>query len=254
MVTGRHEWNLLARTTIPENIPTKRISAVVMLAGVIRAPDDHDLIKQNVTIVANLLRSLSKLAAIPPVFFLSSIHVYPKAHEVHRARDAMVMPRNAYGCAKHLCESLLRFFAAKYNFPLWIGRAANIVATEEPINELSFIHDFRTSWTNSRSIRVNRQAVRDLVDVSDFADGLLRRIREVTAQRGIHLEDVCTGKAISLVEIARIAACIADREEKELRIEEFDGGEPDILVAQPESDRVWGNGPNLDRLAHLIIH
>jgi nucleoside-diphosphate-sugar epimerase len=225
-----------------------------MLAGVIRAPDDYDLIKQNVTMVANLLHSLSTLAVIPPVFFLSSIHVYPKSPEIHRATDAIVLPRNAYGCAKHLCECLLKYFAAQYNFPLWIGRAANIVATEEPINRLSFIHDFRTSWTHSKSIRVNKQAVRDLVDVSDFAGGLLRRIREVTAQRGIHLENVCTGRAVSLYQIARIAARIAVQEKKEIRVEEFDGGEPDILVAQPESDRVWGNGPNLDRLAHVIIH
>lgn len=253
VATGRSEFDLAARRTLPDSIRLRDIQGIVFLAGVIRSADENLLVVDNLVITSNLLAALSSSAIIPPLLFLSSLHVYSKSNDVHSISERIVQPRNAYGFAKYLCEQLLQFHARKLGFPLWIGRAGNIIAPQEPLNRFSFVHDLHSSWKASGTIRVNTRAVRDVVAVSDFAAGLTNRIEKLNSHGGIHIENVCSGNPVQLLDVAHAAGHVARNLGKQLTIEEFDGGEPDVLLGMPEADHVWGNGLDAAAIARLII-
>ncbi len=234
-----------------EGVPAAWIEsagAVLLLAGTIRAESEEQLRHDNVAIAEAVARAYGEATARPPLFFLSSLHVYSPTPEPLRFDAHTDPPRNTYGAVKLECEALLSRAAMTGDFPLWIGRAGNLVALEPPINPLSFVADMRASLHDEGTITVRRNPVRDLVLISDLARGLESRREAGLRRGGVISENVCTGRPIPLREVADIAAALHGSGS----VNHEPAGGHDVLLGVPPDDRLWGAGPTVDEIATLI--
>ena len=125
---------------------------VIVLAGVTRAANSRDLIWDNLRIVASVIDAYAQLGTKPPLLFLSSLHVYAISPDPLAINSPTSPSRSLYGWVKRACETFLQFHAGCLEFPLWIGRAGNLVAPSPPMNRLSFLHDMRMGLKAGRIV------------------------------------------------------------------------------------------------------
>jgi nucleoside-diphosphate-sugar epimerase len=226
--------------------------AVLLLAGRIRAPSDEELRDDNLAIVRALVRAIGEARRRPPLLFPSSLWVYDRSDDPVTTASPVDHPRGFYGHVKLECERLLAEAARDVGFPLWIGRASNLVADARPLNPASFVAAMARDLRESGTVTVRSGPVRDVVDVADFAAGLVRRRKEIGRGEAPGLENVCTGVPVELEEVARLAVERARASGRDARLVRHPGEGPDILVGRPEADRAWGKGLSPPRLAELI--
>lgn len=225
--------------------------AVVLLAGVVRTPSPAELTAANVEIAQGVADAYGAAAVRPPLCFLSSLHVYATSAAPVGVDSPSDPSRTPYGTVKLACEALLTAAAAAHRFPLWIGRAGNLVARVPPVNPLSFVADMQRGLLEDGRVVVRNAPQRDVVWIEDLAAGLVRRVGAGLAPGRAVVENVCTGRAIELALVAELA--VARRRALGHRaVCVSEPGGPDVLVGVPPPDRAWGAGPTAADLAALI--
>ncbi|MFN2433310.1 MAG: NAD-dependent epimerase/dehydratase family protein [Gemmatimonadota bacterium] len=226
--------------------------AVVLLAGATRT-GDADRLLDNRRIVDAVVRAMAELGPPrPPLLFFSSLHVYRPSPRPARVGDATFPSRTLYGSVKRGCERRLVRAAGDLGFPLWIGRAANLLAETAPPNPESFVGDMRRTLLAQGRLEVRRAPVRDLVRIEDLARGLHRRVASRLAAATAVIENVATGRGVRLLDLARAARRLWSEQGRRAEVVELEAGDPDVLVGEPPEDRVWGCGPDPAALAALI--
>ncbi len=264
---GKHLQNSFLQKQVPfravtrsegdfrKAIPPKCLEgadAVLLLAGITRSDSDESLICDNLLIVRSLIEAYKQLQCKAPLFFLSSLHVYPLHQKTSPERTLTAPPRSLSGWVKASCESLLTFYSAKLGFPLWIGRAANLISLTPPINPLSFVYDMRQSLVNDGKITVRFSASRDIVLMENFAEGLLERLKNRPWKNQLLIEDVSTGSPLSLHEIALAAKKIWESKGKKAVVLNLDPEPQDIMTGTPLAGAPWGKPPSAEQAAKLI--
>jgi nucleoside-diphosphate-sugar epimerase len=224
---------------------------VVLLAGVVRAPSRDEILDANLAIVATLLRAYGNAATRPPLFFPSSLHVYARSPDPVAPGAPTLPPRSWYGAVKLACEAVLSEGAARLGIPLWIGRMANVVSTEPPVNRMSFVHDMRTSLADEGRIVVRGSPVRDVISPADLARGLLAR-RDGLRPGATLLENACSGRPLHLEDLGREAVDLARTAGRSAELALEPATSPDVMLGVPASDRVFGDGVPAAELAAVI--
>lgn len=225
--------------------------AVVLAAGPVRAPTEAALRADNLRVAEQVARAYAAADARPPLFFLSSLHVYARSPHPLALDAPTEPPRSPYGAVKLACEALLADAAARHGYPLWIGRAGNLVAPEAPLNPASFVADMRAALRRDGCIVVPGDPRRDLVWIADLARGLAARRRGGLAPGGVRRENACTGRPVELARVA--AAAVAQWRARGAEAQWRSApGEADAMVGVPEGDRAWGDGPTAEALGRLI--
>jgi nucleoside-diphosphate-sugar epimerase len=225
--------------------------AVLLLAGIIRAPDEATLLADNLGIVRQVVRAYEVSPEQPPLFFTSSLWVYEPSADPLGADSPTGTPRGPYGAMKLACERELAAAAERLGFPLWIGRASNLISVRTPRNAQSFVANMHDSLHERGVLEVRGDPVRDLVCIADLAHGLERRRASTAA--GVRIENVCSGRGLSLADIAGAALERWEASGRSAELQVHPAAERDIMVGVPSDDRVWGEGPSLDDIARLIV-
>jgi UDP-glucose 4-epimerase len=156
----------------------------------------------------------SRAKAPLPVVYASSAAVYGDNPAVPLRETAMLQPLSAYGADKLASELHGRVAWAVHGIPTTGLRFFNVYGPrQDPSSPYSgVIAIFADRFAKDADIDIfgDGQQTRDFIYVADVVAHLLAAMANLRA--GANVLNVCTGRATSIVELARIIAKIAGRE------------------------------------------
>ncbi|MDQ1901123.1 NAD-dependent epimerase/dehydratase family protein [Paracoccus sp. WLY502] len=142
-----------------------------------------------------------------PVVFTSTAAVYGDSpNEFCRETDA-ALPVSPYGADKLAAELHLRALFATRGLPSVSLRLFNVYGDrQDPRSPYAgviskFFSDVREG--RPHTVYGDGQQVRDFIYVNDVVSGLLDAFAFITTQPGAHCFNLCTGKATSVIDLAR---------------------------------------------------
>ena len=215
--TGRHlvetlnsssyEWfgleaDLLDKQAVLNEVLRVSPSLVVHLAAVSFAAevDSRKVYAVNVIGTTNLLDALALLPTPPEkVIVASTATVYGNAEKPYIDEMALPMPINHYGCSKLSMEYMAQTYTSK--FPVVITRPFNY--TGRGHNEKFLIPKIVLAYKRrSKFLELgNLDIAREFNDVRDICAIYLRLL---SSNDNMNVVNVCSGTAISLMEIISI--------------------------------------------------
>jgi UDP-glucose 4-epimerase len=173
-----------------------------------------------------------------PVIYASSAAVYGDSGELPLRENSVARPISAYGADKLGCELHGRVARDLYAVPTLGLRLFNVYGPRQdpssPYSGVISIFSDRIARAMPLSIFGDGEQTRDFIYVGDvvahFLAGL-NRIREAPP-----VLNVCTGRAISLLELVRVLSQIAGRS-ADVRLEDARAGDIRHSLGDPRSAR-----------------
>jgi UDP-glucose 4-epimerase len=148
-----------------------------------------------------------------PVVYASSAAVYGDNSSVPLAETAVTAPSSSYGAHKLLCELYARSAWARDGLPTVGLRLFNVYGPGQdpnsPYSGVISIFVDRLAVGAEIAIHGDGQQVRDFVYVGDAARHLLAAM--ACAGTGAKVLNVCTGRATSVLDLARLIARLYGR-------------------------------------------
>lgn len=161
--------------------------------------DPYDVIYNNYIVTLNIAQACSFYQK--KLIYASSFSVYGK-QEVPWTEDMPLQSDTPYAHAKVACEDLLRLFSKLYGANIIITRFSNVYGEHEELHQpIQVLPIWFKAYKEGKPIKVmGETTTRDWTYVGDVVNALLI----LMDQDGFDVFNICRGKEISLMNIAKI--------------------------------------------------
>lgn len=239
--TGLRSCDLTKSERVDEFVSDARPDVAIHLAAVtyVAHQDAEDFYRVNVLGTLNLLQALAKLPRLPDrVIVASSANVYGTPDADVLDESLCPAPVNHYACSKLAMEYMVRTWFGR--LPIVITRPFNYTGPGQTNNFLvpKIVKHFRE---RARVIELgNLQVSRDYSDVEDVVAVYISLL-----ESKVHSEivNICSGRAIALLEIIKMMNDIAGYEIEARTNPEF--------VRENEVSRLVGSNAKLRSIVDL---
>ncbi|QBM76847.1 NAD-dependent epimerase/dehydratase family protein [Sphingomonas sp. AAP5] len=207
----QHACDLLDHECLAAVIRDIRPDYVIHLAGIafVAHGDVAEMYQTNILGTRSLLEACANVEAPPrAILIASSANVYGNASEGTLVEDAPARPANDYAVSKVAVENLAAIYAAR--LPIIVARPFNYTGVGQSED---FLIPKIVSYIKRRAQTIelgNLDVARDFSDVRAVTEAYLRLIETPAAIGGVF--NVCSGKAVSLREVVRLASELAEHD------------------------------------------
>lgn len=205
------EADVAAAGVLDAVVEEARPEAIIHLAALVSVQEsiaDPALNFSLNVLATQLVGEAARRHGVKRVVFASSAAVYGDATTLPLREDAEKRPISPYGAAKLASEALLLGHAASYGFTARCHRYFNVFGPRQdpasPYSGVISIFDRRFREGAAVTIFGDGQQTRDFISVHDVARANVRAATRAGLASSV--VNICTGRATSLLDVARVFA------------------------------------------------